>query len=151
MGLKRRILGFFTFLFIAIFSAHAMAASYSCDKKQYDSCNSGYFMTVNGVYNGTPAVGNACTTCPANATCAGGNAAPVCKTGYNHNGNSTSTGGACVANTYTIKYDANGGSGTMSNTTCTYGSDCTLRTNSFTKTGYTFAGWTYNGTSYSNG
>ena len=72
--------------------------------------------------------------------------------------NLTSTNGGSVtftakwtANTYTIKYDANGGSGTMSNTTCTYGSNCTLRTNSFTKTGYTFAGWTYNGTSYSNG
>ena len=28
MGLKRRILGFFTFLFITIFSAHAMAVEY---------------------------------------------------------------------------------------------------------------------------
>ena len=108
-------------------------------------------MTYNGVANTSPRADNDCTLCPNNATCAGGTAAPVCKTGYNHNGNSTSTGGACVANTYTIKYDVNGGSGTMSNTTCTYGSNCTLRTNVFTKTGYTFAGWTYNGTSYSNG
>ena len=132
-----------------MFCAHG--SGYVCNSIKYTECNAGYYMTYNGVANTSPRADNDCTLCPNNATCAGGTAAPVCKTGYNHNGKSTSTGGACVANTYTIKYDANGGSGTMSNTTCTYGSNCTLRTNAFTKTGYTFAGWTYNGTSYSNG
>ena len=46
------------------------------------------------------------------------------------------------ANTYKVSYDANGGSGSMDATTCTYGSNCTLRGNTFTKTGYTFNGWT---------
>ena len=44
-------------------------------------------------------------------------------------------------NTYTIKYNANGGSGSMSNTSATYDSSVTLRANSFTRSGYTFSGW----------
>lgn len=46
-----------------------------------------------------------------------------------------------TANTYSIKYNANGGSGTMSNTSCTYNSNCTLRANTFTRSGYQFFGW----------
>lgn len=42
---------------------------------------------------------------------------------------------------YTVKYNANGGSGTMSNSTFDCSTDVTLRTNAFTKTGYSFAGW----------
>ena len=60
----------------------------------------------------------------------------------------------CNANTYTITYNANGGSGTMSKTTCTYDKDCTLAANSFTRTGYTFASWTKDsttGTAYTAG
>ena len=59
-----------------------------------------------------------------------------------------------TANTYTITYNANGGSGTMSKTTCTYDTNCTIAANSFTKTGYTFASWTKDsttGTSYAVG
>ena len=39
-------------------------------------------------------------------------------------------------NTYYIKYDANGGKGSLSNSTLTYDSNGTIRTNTFTKTGY---------------
>ena len=46
------------------------------------------------------------------------------------------------ANTYTIVYNANGGSGTMSNTTATYDKSASISANTFTRTGYTFAGWT---------
>ena len=59
-----------------------------------------------------------------------------------------------TANTYTVSYNANGGSGTMNKTTCTYDTDCTLKANSFTKTGYTFASWTKDsttGTGYTAG
>ena len=57
------------------------------------------------------------------------------------------------ANQYKVYYWANGGTGTMEETTCTYDQNCTLRSNSFTRTGYTFDGWLLNnGTvSYSNG
>lgn len=43
--------------------------------------------------------------------------------------------------TYTINYNANGGSGTMSSTTCTVGSACYLPLSTFTKEGYVIDGW----------
>ena len=45
---------------------------------------------------------------------------------------------------YTINYNANGGSGTMSSSTVSSGSSVTIKNNTFTKKGYTFAGWTTN-------
>lgn len=46
-----------------------------------------------------------------------------------------------VANTYTVAYNANGGSGTMSSITHTYDSSKSLTKNTFTKEGYIFIGW----------
>ncbi|MEX1308539.1 MAG: InlB B-repeat-containing protein [Eubacteriales bacterium] len=46
-----------------------------------------------------------------------------------------------TANIYTIKYNANGGGGTMVSSTHTYDIAETLTSNSLTKTGYDFAGW----------
>ena len=43
--------------------------------------------------------------------------------------------------TYTIKYDANGGSGAPSSQTKTHDTDLTLSTTKPTRTGYTFQGW----------
>ena len=63
--------------------------------------------------------------------------------GYAIGQNTTMTAQA-KANTYTISYNANGGSGTMASTTATYGSTTTIYANTFTKTGYSFAGWTTN-------
>ena len=69
----------------------------------------------------------------------------------------SSTNGATVnlyaiwkANTYTVKYSANGGSGTTASSTHTYGVSKALTANAFTRTGYTFKNWTYNGTAYAN-
>ena len=48
--------------------------------------------------------------------------------------------------TYTVAYNANGGTGTTANSTHTYDVALALTTNGFTRTGYTFAGWaTYAG------
>lgn len=44
-------------------------------------------------------------------------------------------------NTYTVAYNANGGSGSMGSTTRTYDTWANLPTNAFSRTGYTFAGW----------
>jgi len=54
---------------------------------------------------------------------------------------------------YTIKFNANGGEGTMDALPVNYDEEKHLTTNSFTKTGYTFAGWkSEDGTvTYSNG
>ena len=46
-----------------------------------------------------------------------------------------------TANIYTVAYNANGGSGSMSNTTHTYDSAKSLTKNTFTKEGYMFMGW----------
>ena len=46
-----------------------------------------------------------------------------------------------VANTYTVKFNANGGTGTMSNQSHTYDSTEELTLNKFTKSGYVFDGW----------
>ena len=43
--------------------------------------------------------------------------------------------------TYNIVYHTNGGTGSMADTSCEYGTTYNLRTNTFTRTGYTFAGW----------
>ena len=56
---------------------------------------------------------------------------------------------------YTLSYNANGGSGSMSSQTVTEGQAAKLKTNSFTKNGYYFTGWNTkangSGTSYSDG
>ena len=46
-----------------------------------------------------------------------------------------------TANTYTVAYDANGGSGTTASGSHTYDVSKTLTANGFRRTGYTFAGW----------
>ena len=46
-----------------------------------------------------------------------------------------------TANAYTIKYDANGGQGSMTSATATYDSDATISTNRFVRKGYKFLGW----------
>ena len=42
---------------------------------------------------------------------------------------------------YQVRYNANGGSGTMSNSSHRYGTASNLTANAFTRTGYTFQGW----------
>ncbi len=44
-------------------------------------------------------------------------------------------------NTYSIAFNSNGASGSMSNLSMTYGTAKNLTANAFTKTGYTFTGW----------
>ena len=45
------------------------------------------------------------------------------------------------ANSYTIAYDPNGGSGTMDGTACTYDEDVVIAFNGFTRAGWAFVGW----------
>ena len=58
------------------------------------------------------------------------------------------------ANTYTIKFNSNGGSGKQSNQKLTYGKQSNIATNKFYRKGYTFIGWNTKangtGTAYSN-
>ena len=58
-------------------------------------------------------------------------------------------------NTYTVSYNANGGTGAPGNQTKTYGVDLTLSSTKPMRTGYTFGGWNTNasgtGTNYASG
>ena len=48
-----------------------------------------------------------------------------------------------IPNTYTISYNGNGATGgSTASTTATYDQNVTIASNGYTKTGYTFAGWT---------
>ena len=53
---------------------------------------------------------------------------------------------AWTANSYSIAYNPNGGSGTMEVTAATYDSEATVATNGFTWAGHVFAGWATNET-----
>ena len=59
-----------------------------------------------------------------------------------------------TAHTYTVKFNANGGTSTMANQSFTYGVEQKLTANSFTRTGYSFNSWNTNtggtGTKYTN-
>ena len=59
-----------------------------------------------------------------------------------------------TANTYTVAFNANGGTGTMSNQNFTYGTYQNLTANTFNRTNYSFNGWNTQangkGTSYSD-
>lgn len=46
-----------------------------------------------------------------------------------------------TAHTYTVRFDANGGEGTMGDQSFTYDVEQALTANAFTRTGYSFAGW----------
>lgn len=46
-----------------------------------------------------------------------------------------------TGNSYTIKYNANGGSGTMKDQSVTYGSSVKPKKNTFTRANFTFSGW----------
>ena len=50
------------------------------------------------------------------------------------------------ANTYTVKYNANDGEGTLESSTHVYDQDKALSKNTFTRTGYTFTGWALSST-----
>ena len=58
------------------------------------------------------------------------------------------------ANTYTVRFNKNGGTGTMEDQAMTYGTKTKLRANSYTREGYTFDGWNTEadgtGTSYTD-
>lgn len=59
-----------------------------------------------------------------------------------------------TGNTYTVKYNANGGTGTTASSSHVYGTAKALTANGFTQTGYSFTGWNTaangTGTSYSD-
>ncbi|MDO4996026.1 MAG: type II secretion system protein [Bacilli bacterium] len=56
-----------------------------------------------------------------------------------------------ISTTFEVRYDANGGSGNVSTTTCYYGYDCILNNNGYSRDGHEFTGWKINGNNYGVG
>jgi len=82
---------------------------------------------------------------------------PVVYTNAQNVKNLTATNGAVIplyavwtAHTYTVAYNANGGAGTMASVSHTYDFEKALTANSFTRVGYTFAGWSGSGATYTD-
>ena len=61
---------------------------------------------------------------------------------YGISGNALTLYARWTPKSYTISYNSNGGSGTMSSDTVSTGGTATIKANTFTKTGYKFVGWT---------
>ncbi len=53
--------------------------------------------------------------------------------------------------TYTVEFDGNSSTGSMTSQLLTYDISVNLNSNEFTKVGYSFVGWEYNGTTYTDG
>lgn len=66
---------------------------------------------------------------------------------FKGNGTTDTLTASWTTNSYTISFNANGGSGTMNNQSVTYGNHTTITANAFSRTGYTFGGWTVGSTS----
>lgn len=60
---------------------------------------------------------------------------------YTHKIKRWKCGGHDEPNTYTVKYNANGGSGTVADKACIYDTAFTLASSGFTKTDYVLKGW----------
>lgn len=63
---------------------------------------------------------------------------------YGISGNALTLYARWTPKSYTISYNGNGGTGTMTSDTVSTGSTATIKANAFTKTGYKFVGWTTN-------
>ena len=138
MGKLRRFLGLFVFFATLTFASNSFAEGYTCpDLKMYISCSEDKRLTEVGVAE------NSCVDCPGHSSADADNATIYCNcdTGYNASGSSQTSGADCVANTYTVKYDANGGSGTTADSTHTYGVSKALTANGFTNGTKQFLGW----------
>ena len=59
--------------------------------------------------------------------------------------------GSFSANTYTVKFNANGGEGSMADQSFTYDEKQALAANGFTRTGWRFTGWKLGNTTYTDG
>jgi len=80
MGKTRGFLAFFTFVFIALFGAHAFADGYTCSEAMnFVSCGVNYYLTNSEEINPVTGVPlQICAKCSPGCTCAGGTADQDC-------------------------------------------------------------------------
>lgn len=93
-------------------------------------CGAGYYVNSSSV----------CTKCESGYYCTGDRKRVKCGTNKSSPEGSTKESD-CVSDTVTVTYKSGGGSGTMSSTKCVKNEECTISSNAFKKTNYTFSGW----------
>jgi len=121
--------------------AFADAGSEACEIAHATSASRSYSRTC---YHKTSSAGSTSSSaCTGTSDCGiptyGECYVTACAEGYHKNQETNAT--ACPANTYTVRYNANGGSGTMSNSNHTYDGAEPLRANTFTNGTKKFLGW----------
>jgi len=109
--------------------------------------------TFNGwLYYGTGDSSSTATSTATSGTYMAGGVAPSACTGcIPWNTNDTTYVATWSANTYTIKYDANGGTGAPADQSFVYNSGAKISTTKPTRTGYTFVNWKYGSTTLNPG
>ena len=148
---------------------YAVTAAYSGDSNYVTATSSSLSVAVNSVItfdvNGGVGTAPSAFTSPATSTTLP-SGSTLSKSGYTFGGWSTTGSGPAVsstyssttsrtlyavwtANTYTITYNANNGSGSQTSGSYTTGATATTlpATTTFTRTGYTFGGWATSATS----
>lgn len=71
-------------------TADKLFDTYKCNKNfTFTSCNPGYYMTKDNVYDGVPQAGNNCSPCPVGKYCSGGTKQPMDIPGSGSGGTST--------------------------------------------------------------
>lgn len=127
----------------------AVSGDYAAYKLWYKPSGGSWtcLKTINADYSSAHYAGSTYTltgTTSVTSTSAGTFTGQVCASIYYNASYDSSYADYSVsysASSYTVAYNANGGSGSMSATTGTPWYPVTLRSNSFTKTGYHFNGW----------
>ena len=109
---------------------------YTCTNSNCDTSSCTYTAYLNTAGNGEGEIKTGCAT--NSATCHETVASLTPKTGHHTDGTDS-----CPANIFNVNY-ANGGgtgSGPTSPTSCTYGGTCSAPSNTYTRNGYDFTGW----------
>ncbi len=156
-------------------TAYANGASYSFTRRRHPVCPVDCLPTHTVTFNGNGGTGSSMSNQAANVpTALTLNA--FTRTGYTFSGWNTLSGGGGTAyadgavysfsaditlyaqwsiNSYTVTFNANGGTGSMTPQTGSYNTTAPLSLNTFTRTGYTFTGWNTlsggGGTAYADG
>ena len=117
-------------------------ASYDYYKVTYDKNNASSCTKTSEILRDCRAVDLAPTCTRTGYTFKGWSLDGSKVTSYNITGSDITLVAIWDANAYTIAFNGNGANGgSTGNASCTYDVNCTLTSNGFTKTGYSFAGW----------
>ena len=120
-------------IFTATSTVHTHKLTYTVDGEEYEGSNSAVAYGTQITLPTTPT--------KTGYTFSGWKTGDAAATDFTMPDNDVTISGTFAPNTYTVKFDANGGNGTMADQSFTYDVAQNLTANAFTKTGYSFSGW----------